>query len=56
MNYGAAHEGVPLGKPLVPCVILKNKGDSVELDTSGVKEDLVDNSIPVPSNTVMSST
>ena len=30
-NLGVAYEGIPLGKPLVPCVLLGNKGDSVEL-------------------------
>ena len=28
---GIAYEGIPLDKPLVPCVILYWKGDSVEL-------------------------
>ena len=50
VNYGVAYEGIPLGKPLVPCVLLKNEEDSVELDTSEVKETVVDSSIPVPSN------
>ena len=50
VNLGVAYEGIPLDKPLVPCVILKYKGDSVELDTSEVKETVVDSSIPVPSN------
>ena len=31
VNYGVAYEGIPLDKPLVPCVILEYKGDSVEL-------------------------
>ena len=30
-SLGVAYEGIPLDKPLVPCVILYNKGDSVEL-------------------------
>lgn len=29
-SLGVGFEGIPLDKPLVPCVILKNKGDSVE--------------------------
>ena len=29
-SYGAAYTGIPAEKPLVPCVILGNKGDSVE--------------------------
>ena len=49
VNLGVAYEGIPLDKPLVPCVILRYKGDSVELDTSEVREN-VDSSIPVPSN------
>ena len=48
VNLGVAYEGIPLDKPLVPCVILGNKDDSVELDTSEAKEN-VDSSIPVPS-------
>ena len=31
MNLGVAYEGIPLDRPLVPCVILKWQGDSVEL-------------------------
>ena len=31
VNLGVAYEGIPLDKPLVPCVILYRKGDSVEL-------------------------
>ena len=50
MNFGVAYEGIPLDKPLVPCVLLWNEYDSVELDTSEVKETAVDSSIPVPSN------
>lgn len=30
-NYGAAYEGIPLDKPLVPCVLLWFRNDSVEL-------------------------
>ena len=30
-RFCVAYEGVPLDKPLVPCVILKHSGDSVEL-------------------------
>ena len=50
VNLGVAFEGIPLDKPLVPCVLLENEGDSVELDTSEVKEVKVNSSIPVPSN------
>ena len=32
-SLGVAYDGIPLDKPLVPCVILINKGDSVELIT-----------------------
>ena len=32
VNLGVAYEGIPLDKPLVPCVLLKWKDDSVELD------------------------
>ena len=50
VNLGVAYEGIPLDKPLVPCVPLYYRGDSVELDGSEVKETAVDTSIPVPSN------
>ena len=36
VNYDAAYKGIPLDKPLVPCVLLYYEGDSVELDTSEV--------------------
>lgn len=32
VNLGAAYEAVPLDKPLIPCVLLKYGGDSVEFD------------------------
>ena len=31
VNTGVAYEGIPLDKPLIPCVLLFYKGDSVEL-------------------------
>ena len=31
VNLGVAFDGIPLDKPLVPCVVLGNKDDSVEL-------------------------
>ena len=31
VNLGVAYEGIPLDKPLVPCVVLRNENDSVEL-------------------------
>ena len=31
VNLGVAYEGNPLDRPLVPCVLLGGKGDSVEL-------------------------
>ena len=31
VNLGVAYEGIPLDKPLVPCVLFYFKGDSVEL-------------------------
>ena len=55
-NLGVAYEGIPLDKPLVPCVLLWHGGDSVELDTSEVKENDVDSSIPVPSSITTKST
>ena len=50
VNLGVAYEGIPLDKPLVPCVLIRNKGDSVELVPNEVKEFEVNRSIPVPSN------
>ena len=47
VNLGVAYEGIPLDKPLVPCVILRNKGDAVELDTAEAREN-VDYTIPTP--------
>ena len=49
VNLGVAFDGIPLDKPLVPCVVLKHQGDSVELDTSEVKENMND-FIPFPPN------
>ena len=34
VNLGIAFDGISLDEPLVPCVVLKNEGDSVELDIS----------------------
>ena len=31
VNHGVSYEGIPLDKPLVPCVILEYGGDSIEL-------------------------
>ena len=31
VNLGVAYEGIPLDKPLVPCVLLYIEGDFVEL-------------------------
>ena len=50
VNLGVAYEGIPLDTPLVPCVLLYREDYSVELDTSEVKDTVVDSSIPVPSN------
>ena len=55
VNFGVAYDAIPLDKPLVPCVILYREGDSVELDTTEVKEN-VSSSIPVPSNITTQST
>lgn len=32
VNYGVAYKGIPLDKPLVPCIILWFSGDSAELE------------------------
>ena len=55
VNLGVAYEGILLDKPLVPCVILGKQGDSVELDTSEVKENVVNSSISIPSNITTTS-
>ena len=55
MNFGVAFEGIPLDKPLVPCVILGCGGDSVELDTSEVKE-RISGFVPFSSNVTVKST
>ena len=34
VDLGVAYKGIPLDKPLVPCVLLKNEEDSVELVTT----------------------
>ena len=49
VNFGVAFNSIPLDKPLVPCVLLRHGSDSVELDTTEVKEN-VNRSIHVPSN------
>ena len=38
MNLGVAFDCIPLDKPLVPCVILREEEDSVELKVCEVKE------------------
>ena len=38
VNFGVAFKGIPLDKPLVPCVLLGCSGDSIELDTAEVKK------------------
>ena len=48
INYGLAYSGIPLDKPLVPCVILGSKGDSIEHISTQLKEN-VDYSIEPPS-------
>ena len=48
VNYGIAYEGIPLDKPLIPYVLLRHQGDSVELDLSEVRENM-DSSINPPS-------
>ena len=55
INIGIAFEGIPLDKPLVPCVIVGCKGDFIELDTSGTQEN-VNTSISAPTNITTKST
>ena len=54
VNQGVAYDGIPLDKPLVPCVILGKKKSYVELDLSKVKEN-VSSSISTPSIIVAKS-
>ena len=46
VNLGVAFEGIPLDRPLVPCVLMCNENDSVELDMSEVRDN-IDISIPI---------
>lgn len=54
VDSGIAYTGIPIDRPLTPCVILGRKNDSVELVLSEVNEN-VNLSIPVPGNIVASS-
>lgn len=47
MNLGVAYEGVPLDRPLVPCVLIGFKGDSVELVAPEARE-IESKEVPVP--------
>ena len=49
-SYGVAYSGVPLDRPLVPCVVLEARGDSVEIAAGRLEEVRVDASVGVPSN------
>lgn len=55
VDLGVAFEGIPLDKPLAPCIILFHEGDSVELDLSEVKGTEADSSIPAPPNILAES-
>ena len=50
VNLGVAYAGIPLDKPLVPCVLLLDKDDSIEFVPTAVKENVVEGGIPVPAN------
>lgn len=54
INFGVVFEEIPIDKPLLPCVIFQNSGDSVELDMSEV-ELSGSSSVPVPINITTSS-
>ena len=56
VSLGVAYEGVPLDKPLVPCVIFYSAGDSVKLELSEVKEKRPNSAISAPSNITTEST
>ena len=51
VNLGVAFEGIPLDKPLVPCVLLYNEGDSVEINPPKIKGAKADSPVTAPSNT-----
>lgn len=50
VNYGVAFTGVPLDKPLIPCVIIGTFNYSVELNVSDEKWYKEDNTVPAPFN------
>ena len=54
VNRGVAYEQVPLDKPLVPCILLGTKGNSVELDPSGAAEN-VDSGLAAPGDVSVKS-
>lgn len=47
---GAAFTGIPLGTPLVPCVLLAAEGDSVELVGGAAAAERHSSAIPTPRN------
>ena len=49
VDMGVAFEGIPLDRPLVPCVLLLNAGETVEFDPTEVKETELNKFIPAPS-------
>lgn len=54
VNYGVAYEGIPLDKPLVPCVIIGGLNDSVELSDASASDN-VDRKLPIPSGITVRS-
>ena len=38
VNLGVAYEGIPLDKPLVPCVLFRDLGDSVKLINQAIED------------------
>ena len=55
INLGVAYAGVPLDKPLVPCALLVNGGDSARLYPSDARgssnnNNKVSSDVPVPAN------
>ena len=48
VDYGVAFTGIPLDKPLLPCVVLGISGYSAELNVSGIWEYQRDATIPTP--------
>ena len=50
VNLGVAYDGIPLDKPLVPCIYFKWEKDTYKIVPTVYKETTAKSTIPVPSN------